>query len=810
MNFDNIPDELKQRIQWCTWRYEIAEGDTKPTKVPYNPKTGAKMSSTDPATWVSYHEAVSAAQHYEKWPGIGFVFSRYDPYCGVDLDDPYAVKEDGTPKFPPEKAAEIAARHMLILNELSGYAEWSPSGRGIHIITKANVPHGRRRDAVEVYSDMRYFTMTGNVYRSEPILDQSEKINLLWSQMSPPVRETNGFIPEFKQDNDDAEIYEMAATAANGDKFVALYNGNWQEYYSSQSEADFALIDIIGYYTQFTPQIMRIFRDSALGKRKKAERDDYVTAMISRAFDNQLPPIDYSALIDQFEAARAAAHNPTPALGGPALVSLDAGNRANDAGGADEVDRLSRSPSSVESWSLTAWKDRKPPGFLSVLLDYIYASSPRPVYEISLVAALGLMSGVVGRQYNISKTGLNQYYMLVADTGKGKEAIATGIARIITATEKLHARVTEIYGPAQIMSGQALLKYLSEKAVPCFLSLTGEFGMRLKEITDESATSAEKTLMRVLLDLYTKSGAGSTVQPSIYADKANNTKQINSPSFTLLGETTGEKFYEALDESAVTSGLLPRFLIIEYNGPRPEFNTSAENLEVPPNICYALAEIFRHCEDLAQHGRAQTCGQDDQAKAMLTQLDKHCDYQINHASRNLTRELWNRVHLKTLRLSALLAVSVNYQTPIITADMVEWAASLILEDTYRLLGKFERGEMGIQFDSDYSKQEAHIRKVIGTYCKRNFENLPNYGAKLEVWQNGAINQSYVMAASVAYSAFKHDKRGAAVGVVNTLKLLCDNGYLQLMNPRIVNEKFKYNGKCYAIVDAKWFLEAPGI
>jgi hypothetical protein len=764
------------------------------------------MATDNPQTWCSFNEAV---EHAEQFNGIGFVFTNRDAYCGIDLDDPFALKPDGSPKFPADKAAEIAARHGLILNEIGGYAEWSPSGKGLHIITKAKVPHGRRRDAVEVYSDLRYFTMTGNVFRPGEIEDQSEKVNLLWAQMAPRSKQAgNGFAPDFIQEHDDAQVYEMAATAVNGDKFTALYNGNWQEYYGSQSEADFALIDIIAYYTQFTPQILRMFRDSALGKRKKAERDNYLMPMISRSFDNQVPPIDFTALIDQFEAARAAVHTPTdPSEGGgpaPAPLAIRDG-RAQAKGERSRLTAEGRSP--VADWSLTAWQDCKPPGFLSVLLDYIYASSARPAYEMSLIAALGLMSGTVGRQYNTTtKTGLNQYYMLVADTGKGKEGIASGISRIISATKKTHARATEIYGPAQIMSGQALVKYLSGKAVPCFISLTGEFGIRLKQITDDNASSADKTLMQVLLDLYMKSGAGQTMQPSIYADKANNTEQINSPAFTLIGETTGQRFYEALDESTVTSGLLPRFLIVEYTGKRPKSNESAEYIEVPEFICLGLKTIMLHIEDMAQNGTVWICRQDEMATQMLKQLDDFCDDQVDNSSRDLTRELWNRTHIKALRLASLLSVSVDYLNPVVTADMVEWAASMVLTDTYRLLRKFEAGEMGKQEVTDNSKQEEHMRSVIGNYCRKTFEQLPTYPKKLELWKNGVINASYLTAACSSKACFKQDRKGSLAAISIILKHLCDNGYLQLVNAKTANDQFQYAGKCYAILDPKWFME----
>ena len=55
MNIQNIPHELKRRPQWVLWRYETRDG--KPTKVPYNARTGYRADSTDPATWCSFDEA---------------------------------------------------------------------------------------------------------------------------------------------------------------------------------------------------------------------------------------------------------------------------------------------------------------------------------------------------------------------------------------------------------------------------------------------------------------------------------------------------------------------------------------------------------------------------------------------------------------------------------------------------------------------------------------------------------------------------------------------------------------------------------
>src|SRR5215207_6086067 len=75
--------KMRDLKQWVCYRVE--ERDGKPTKVPYSPLTSSKASSTDPGTWGSYAEAVTACESCGH-DGIGFVFTKEDPYCGVDLD----------------------------------------------------------------------------------------------------------------------------------------------------------------------------------------------------------------------------------------------------------------------------------------------------------------------------------------------------------------------------------------------------------------------------------------------------------------------------------------------------------------------------------------------------------------------------------------------------------------------------------------------------------------------------------------------------------------------------------------------------
>ena len=148
MGYENIPLELQLLNQWCVWKYVIVDPNKPPTKVPFNP-IGYKADTTNRATWSDFNSCCVATGY----DGIGFVFSKDDPYCGIDLDK--IMKQ-------PEK---VQLAHKNIFEKFDSYSEWSPSGEGLHIIIKAAVPTGRnnRMMACEVYAQDRFFTMTGNV-----------------------------------------------------------------------------------------------------------------------------------------------------------------------------------------------------------------------------------------------------------------------------------------------------------------------------------------------------------------------------------------------------------------------------------------------------------------------------------------------------------------------------------------------------------------------------------------------------------------------------------------------------------------------
>ena len=116
------PKELSDLRQWICWRLEPDPKSDKPRKVPYDPKTGRKASSTNPESWATLAEAQAAREKF-LFTGIGFVFTDDCGIVGVDID--HCRNEDGS-------FTDVA---KAILEKTQSYTEVSPSGSGLHAIT---------------------------------------------------------------------------------------------------------------------------------------------------------------------------------------------------------------------------------------------------------------------------------------------------------------------------------------------------------------------------------------------------------------------------------------------------------------------------------------------------------------------------------------------------------------------------------------------------------------------------------------------------------------------------------------------------
>lgn len=760
-----FPAEITAWPQWVCWHYANTD-DKRLTKLPLNPRNGKLASVTDPRTWTDYDTAVRSAT--EMKCGIGFVLTENDPFIFIDFDN-------------PNGDVELIRRHEAIANAMDSYSEISPSGFGLHVIVKAQKLAGKsgiRGKKLEIYSSQRYMTMTGNTWHEKPIQERTYLVNQLWAELDDSRSAVPFIQPDLAEQYTDDFIYTIASTADNGEKFTRLWNGNFQEYYPSQSEADFALINILGFYSRNVNQIKRLFFLSALGKRDKAKRKNYVDAMVRRSFDNQVPLVPVNELLASVanqlakkDAEKDKAHfeqNLNPFEAGTLFANI---------------------PDANYDWTC-------PPGLMGEIAKFIFEAAIRPVKEIALGAAIGIMAGICGRAYNVSGTGLNQYVLILARTGTGKEAAAGGIDRLLQAVRFNVPAISEFIGPADIASGQALSKYLDKH--PCFVSIVGEFGLALQQMCSVSASNSQVTLRKNLLALYNKSGASDVLQPMIYSDKEKNTHPIKSPAFSLLGESTPETFYESLDEGMIASGLFPRFTCIEYLGERPESNEN-HNLAMPSQeLINNVGALAAHCLVMAQHNRNIDVELDMEAKRFAKDFDKECDAKINSSENEVSRQLWNRGHIKALKLAALIAIGKNPFTPVIDLGCIKWAVMLVERDIKNILEKFNIGKVGR--DTNELHQQNELLRMISDYIRRPFVGLEKYRVLQQMHADRVITMGYLQRRLLLNTAFKNDRVGATNALKRTVESLVQDGVLRLMRETDTYARYQCTMKCFIVAD----------
>jgi len=121
---------------------------------------------------------------------------------------------------------------------LDSYTEYSPSGKGLHIFVKGDIPvDGRKKGFIEMYKAKRYFTMTGNVYGDKkPINECTEQVKQLFGKYFSDSKSENLLVQ--------TSLYQFCKglsfhRTAKDAVFKALWDGEYQsEKCTSESEAD--------------------------------------------------------------------------------------------------------------------------------------------------------------------------------------------------------------------------------------------------------------------------------------------------------------------------------------------------------------------------------------------------------------------------------------------------------------------------------------------------------------------------------------------------------------------------------------------
>ena len=775
-----LPAALRARPQWAL---------AGPEKAPYSLVNNKLMrvGPTNIDTLLTYDRCIELLKTHQNMLGFGYVLTQDDGFVCIDLDikDSHSTDKDGA-HYPPHQWTTPGdiTRFNKILERFRSYTEVSLSGKGCHIWLKGTVPTGARRAGIEIYSDARFIVCTGKAIRTGRYkYDTKEDLVILQKYPGAPyvINELHMLLEELygevsgsaykdvetasepvadgEEVFTDPTIVRLAMAAENGEKFDLLCNGQWEHVgYPSQSEADAALLSILAFYSPSNAQCKRLFRLSKLGRREKSSKNDVyldrTLAMVRKKNFDQKEIMEHVAVQDVQEITE---------------------------------EEATFAPSSEFNYDSIL---QYPPGFTGEVARYIYNSSMRPVKEIAITGALGMIAGLCGKAFPINdESGTNLYITLVARSAIGKEAMYSGIARILDACKQRHPLITQFYNSNDYASGQALLRAVSDRN--CFLHMNSEWGRQLRRMANEQNSDGPMQKLRtVMTTLHSKSGPVGVTGGLQYSDSDKNTSAVSGVAYSIIGETTPGVYYDSLDSTMMEDGFLSRFIVIEYAGGRVATNRK-RIVAVPELIVDTLGELCTRSVNLITSMRHEHISLSPTVEDMANEFDQFCDTKINEAGDNESfRQLWNRGHLHSLRVAGLLAVADNNVTPVVEKQHYEWARSLILHHAGMMIRKFAEGKVGSSDDTRMVKLISILQKYI---AKR-----PT-GVNELLWSNGIITRRYLHNRLRSNIAFTKHRLGMSFALEATVRSLCDNGYMHEVPKHTALGEYQTSQKLYKVI-----------
>jgi len=247
--YSNIPAILKEKQQWVVWGI-VGE----PPKAPFNPESLLKLNAVPaksgiPETWGAFNSASECVRRGLA-AGIGYEFNGQGRICpegiyGVDLD---GVLVNGV----------ITPQAREIVEGLASYTEISPSGSGLHIfVTADNVNltrHRRQGGFVEIYSDARYFTVTGNIYSGfDRIADRPAELQRVHDRYLLPDRIVQT-LPALSVESPQYAEESLKRGLDKDPVLRACWNG--ENRCGDESASDQALMNKLAYWCNADPAAM--------------------------------------------------------------------------------------------------------------------------------------------------------------------------------------------------------------------------------------------------------------------------------------------------------------------------------------------------------------------------------------------------------------------------------------------------------------------------------------------------------------------------------------------------------------------------
>jgi len=346
-----------------------------------------------------------------------------------------------------------------------------------------------------------------------------------------------------------------------------------------------------------------------------------------------------------------------------------------------------------------------PGGVVSEIVDWIVSSSSRPSRELALAATIPFVGTLIGRRF-ASPTDLrtNFYCVGLASSGYGKDQARTQLKRLFTA-----AGLEKFSGPGRFMSASALRAAVMAR--PSCFCMIDEFGGMMRQINDRKAGIHNLLIRSDLLEMF--SSADTYFDGAAYA--ATPAAKLHNPNLCLYGTSTPEDFWSSISSLNTTDGLLPRFLLFNVTGPKPDRVDAGQLVrEVPTSLiqsCIALAMAGRGSGnmsniDMGSHAsRPTVVPYSDDAATELIRFEKFVDEKELVVGAE-SAPILNRAVEHAIKLALVVSVASDWGSPIVTGHAMKWAVRLAWLSTCTMI------EETCDRIADNSR-EADLKRIFG-------------------------------------------------------------------------------------------------
>lgn len=441
-----------------------------------------------------------------------------------------------------------------------------------------------------------------------------------------------------------------------------------------------------------------------------------------------------------------------------------------------------------------------PPGLLGELCMDAYNMAPYQYREMAIVSGVGLIAGLAGRKFNVSKQGLNVYLTLLMKSGMGKDFIGKWIRHTLKSLNPMTGDASSFCGPGRFTGPVAIAKSLmNARSQVCVFT---EAGLLL-----QSQSGDTNGLCRALLSYYSCSGEHDESVKEIYSKDENNIPTILAPALSIISEATEATLFQAFQaRDSIGTGELARQSVFRIAYARPDFNFDFANHELSQPVKDKLDHLHKMCSAVQAENKPSShhlVPLNEYIRDDMLAFNRKMNHIFNNDSDPVRSIMASRAWLKAMKFAGIATVFNRMDVNICEQEW-NWGKQMVEYELSTVDNVFAGGGLG-NITEDLAKRLVApcIVKIIRGEYKDRKQQSDTHDAKRGIFPRSALVKSLKNNRELNNYSDDVSQRSAPVsGLEKVIRHMISMGYIETIDwGRAPSDKgtTRHSGK-YRITD----------